>query len=207
MILGLICYLILLPITLLIANLLLKSNIITPTDDFRYQLGEGKNLLFRKTYAHSRIYRDGVYYIDMDSIADFCKLTTTGDGKHLRYVVRESEESVEFVIGESIAYINGVPERTGGNAFLYGGKLHIPLEFAKRSFINLDINLDTEINRITIVRKTDANGSYLALDFPYKLPDATDAINFAELEVEIQEQIIKQNQPTLPEGGEAGTQP
>ncbi len=198
---GVICYLILLPLVITTANLLLKTSVKASANDFRYQLGEGKSTLWRKTYSYFRIYRDGVYYIDMDSLAEYCKLTTTGDGKHLRYVVRESGESVEFVIGESIAYINGVSERTGGNAFLYEGKLHIPLEFAKRCFINLDISLDTERNRITIVRDTDQNGNYLSLDFPYKLPDATENINFAELEVEIQEQIIKQNQPVLPEEG------
>ncbi len=200
-ILGLIGYLILLPIAILISNLLLKANVMTATDDFRYQLGEGKNTLWRKTYSYSRICRDGVYYIDMDSLADYCELTTTGDGKNMRYVVRESSESVEFVIDESIAYINGVPERTGGNAFVYDGKVHIPLEFAKRCFLNLDIMLDTERNRITIVRRTDGNGNYLALDFPYKLQDETDKIIFGELEVEIQEQIIKQNQPAIPEDG------
>jgi hypothetical protein len=200
LLLGVICYLALLPITLLISNLLLKVNVTTSTDDFRYQLGEGKNTLWRKTYSYSRVCRDGVYYIDMDALADYCGLTTTGDGKNLRYVVRETTESVEFVIGESIAYVNGVPERTGGNAFIYGGKLHIPLEFARRCFLNLDITLDTERNRITIVRHTDQAGSYLALNFPYKLVDETDRIIFGELEVDVQEQIIKQNQPVIPEG-------
>ena len=205
MLLGVIGYLILLPIALLAANLLIKANVMTSTDDFRYQLGEGKNTLWRKTYAYSRVCRDGVYYIDMDALADYCKLTTTGDGKNMRYVVRESAEAVEFVIGESIAYVNGVPERTGGNAFMYGGKLHIPLEFAKRCFLNLDITLDTDQNRITIVRHTDDKGNYLALDFPYKLADETDRIIFAELDVDIQEQIIKQNQPTHPDGDNDST--
>ena len=118
----------------------------------------------------------------------------------MRYVVRSTSESVEFVIGESIAYINGVPERTGGNAFMYAGKVHIPLEFAQRCFNNLEITLDTERNRISIVRKTDSRGEYLDLDFPYKVVSENNRIIFGELEVEIQEQIIKQNQPTLPEG-------
>ncbi|MBO5041142.1 MAG: hypothetical protein J6D09_08625 [Clostridia bacterium] len=200
LVLGVIAYLILLPMVVLIANLLLKSNVMTETDDFSYRLGTGKNTVSIKTYSYSRVCRDGVYYIDMDALADYCELTTTGDGKNMRYVVRETAESVEFVLGESIAYINGVPDRTGGNAFLYGGKVHIPLEFAKRCFINLDITLDTERNRITIVRNTDEKGNYLALDFPYKLTDGTDKIVFGELEVEIQEQIIKQNQPVIPEG-------
>jgi hypothetical protein len=136
----------------------------------------------------------------MDSLADYCKLTTTGDGNVMRYVVRETSESVEFVMGESIAYINGVPERTGGNAFVYDGKVHIPLEFAKRCFLNLEITLNTEKNSITIVRSTDEKGNYVPLDFPYKLTDGTDKIVFGDLDVEIQEQIIKQNQPTPPTG-------
>ena len=200
LVLGLIAYFILLPLSVLLSNLLLSSSAMTETDDFSYRLGTGKNTVSIKTYSYSRVYRNGVYYIDMDALADYCELTTTGDGKNMRYVVRESAEAVEFVIGESIAYINGVPDRTGGNAFFYGGKVHIPLEFAKRCFNNVDITLDTERNRITIVRNTDDNGDYLILDFPYKLTDGTDKIVFGELDVEIQEQIIKQNQPVIPEG-------
>lgn len=196
--LGVIGYAILLPLCILVASLMLKANISSEADNFRYQLGEGKNTVSRKTYSFERIYRNGVYYIDMDSLADYCELTTTGDGKNMRYVVRETAESVEFVIGESVAYINGVSERTGGNAFVYDGKVHIPLEFAKRCFLNLDITLDTKNNTITIVRQKDDSGNMLSLDFPYKLPFVTDKINFGALDVEIQEQIIKQNQPDLP---------
>lgn len=203
--LGIIGYVILLPIAVLTVTLLLKANVASVTGNFSYQLGQGKNTLSRKTYPFVRIHRDDVYYIDMDSLADYCKLTTTGDGKYMRYVVRESSESVEFVIGESIAYINGVPERTGGNAFMYEGKVHIPLEFAKRCFLNLDISLDTKKNTIMIVRQTDEKGNYVPLDFPYKLVDDTDKIIFGDLDVDIQEQIIKQNQPAIPEDG-SGTE-
>ena len=132
----------------------------------------------------------------LNAVAQYCDLTVTGDGKHMRYVVRETEESVEFVLGESVAYINGVAERTGGNSFVSDGKVYIPLEFAKRCFLNLDITIDTKLSRITIVRKTDDKANYLPLDFPYKLTDASDKIIFGELDVDIQEQIIKQNQPT-----------
>ena len=81
---------------------------------------------------------------------------------------------------------------------LLGKKVHIPLEFAKRCFLNLEITLDTKNNTITIVRQKDDSGNMLSLDFPYKLPFVTDKINFGALDVEIQEQIIKQNQPDLP---------
>ncbi len=195
-ILGFVGYLVLLPITILIASLLLNSGVTVSNDDFRIQLGEGKNIVSKKMYSFDRIYRNDIYYIDMDAVAQYCDLTITGDGKHMRYVVRETEESVEFVLGESVAYINGVAERTGGNSFVSDGKVYIPLEFAKRCFLNLDITIDTKLSRITIVRKTDDKANYLPLDFPYKLTDASDKIIFGELDVDIQEQIIKQNQPT-----------
>lgn len=201
--LGFIGYVILLILTILIGSLLLPMNISSETDDFRYQLGPNDNVISRKTYSHFKLCRGDTYYIEMDSLADYCDLTTTGDGKVMRYVVRSSGEAIEFVLSESIAYINGVPERTGANAYVSDGKVYIPLEFAQRCFINLDITLDTERNRITIVRKTDGDGNYLDLTFPYKLPSNSESINFAELEVEIQEMIIKQNQPEQPEQPES----
>ena len=193
--LGFIGYVILLLLTILIFSLLLPMNTSSKTGDFRYQIGPNNDVVSRKTFSFFTLYRGDTYYVEMDSIADYCELTTTGDGKVMRYVVRSSGEEIEFVISESVAYINGVPERTGANAYISDGKVYIPLEFAKRCFINLDITLDTERNRITIVRKTDGNGNYLDLTFPYKLPHNSQCINFAELDVAIQEMIIKQNQP------------
>lgn len=193
--LGFIGYIILLVLTILISSLLLPMHSSSRTDNFRYQLGPNNDVISRKTYSFFTLCRSDTYYIEMDSLADYCDLTTTGDGKVMRYVVRSSGEAIEFVLAESIAYINGVPERTGANAYVSDGKVYIPLEFAQRCFINLDITLDTERNRITIVRKTDDNGNYLDLSFPYKLPDKSQSIDFAELDVEIQEMIIKQNQP------------
>ncbi len=200
--LGFIGYIILLVLTILISSLLLPMHTSSKTDNFRYQLGPNNDVISRKTYSFFTLYRNGTYYIEMDSLADYCNLTTTGDGKVMRYVVRSSGEAIEFVLSESIAYINGVSERTGANAYVSDGKVYIPLEFAQRCFINLDITLDTERNRITIVRKTDGNGNYLDLTFPHKLPDKSQSINFAELDVEIQEMIIKQNQPQEPETDE-----
>ncbi len=168
------------------------------TEDVRYQLGPNDDVVSRKYYPFSRVYRGGIYYIEMDSLAEYCTFTTTGDSKIMRYVIRDTSEAVEFHIGESIAYVNGVPERTGGDSFIASGKVYIPLEFAQRCFVNLEISLDTEKNRITIVRLTDEKENYLPISFPHKLPTTTERINFAALDVEIQEEIIKQNQPVLP---------
>lgn len=204
-ILGLVAYAILLPICILSVALALPHHTTPETNDFTYQLGTGKNVYSIKVFGYKTVRRGGVYYIDMDGLAEYCDLTTTGNSKRMRYVVRETGESIEFVIGESIAYINGVSERTDSTVFLSGGKVYVPLSFAKRCFQGINITLDLDNNKITIDRQQDGNGGFLDLSFPYKLPDLSPSINFAELDPEIQNDIIMQNQPSAPETPESGT--
>lgn len=204
-ILALIAYAVILPITILLFSVMLPRAAVSDGKDVVYQLGTNKNVISRKIYSSSSIKRNGIYYVDMDSIASYCNLTVTGNSERMRYVVRESGEAVEFLIGQSIAYINGVSERTGGDAYVSSGKVYVPLEFAKRCFVGIDIALDLKNSKITIIRQTDANGEALALSFPYKLPNTMESINFGELDAEIQNDIIMQNQPTQPENPDGNT--
>lgn len=171
----------------------------TERDDIRFQLGADGQVISRKYYPFSTLHRDGIYYVDMDGIAEYCDLTATGNDTAIRYVVRTTGEEVEFYIGESLAYVNGVAERTGGASYIRGGKLYIPLEFAVRCFKNLEITLNEERGRITVVRAVDEKDQYIDVSFPHKVPVTADGIVFGQLEVAIQEQIIAQNQPQIPE--------
>ncbi len=168
-------------------------------DEIRFQLGSDGQFISRKYYPFSSLYRNGIYYVDMDSIADYCDLTATGNERALRYVVRSTGEEVEFYVGESIAYVNGVTERTGGESYISGGRLYIPLDFAVRCFGNLEITLNEERGRITVVRAVDDKDQYIDISFPHKVPITIESIVFGQLEVAVQEQIIAQNQPQIPD--------
>lgn len=204
-VLALLVYAIFVPIGFIIFKATLNGTITNSGKEYVYQLGSSKDVYSKKIYSTSKIKRGGTYYIDMDSIADYCSLTTTGSDVSMRYVVKDSEESIEFVLGQSIAYINGVPERTGADVFVSGGRVYVPLNFAVRCFNGLNITLDTENYKITIEKQTDQYGKYLELSFPYKLPSNTKPINFGELPIEIQNQIIASNttEPDAPENNGA----
>lgn len=195
---GVIIYAVMIPIIILCVKIALPSNSTTKTKDFTYQLGPDGNVYSSKIYSYTKVRVGNEYYINMDSLAEYCSLTTTGDSQTIRYVVRSSGDYVEFVIGQSIAYINGVQERTGATVMLKNNILYVPVTFAQRCFNGVEINVDESENKITIVRLQDSSKNYLDLSFPYKLPKTNDKINFADLDADIQEIIIMQNQPQLP---------
>ena len=195
---GLIIYAIMLPIIVLCIKIALPSHSTPKTKDFIYQLGPDNNVYSSKIYSYTRVRIGNEYYINMDSLAEYCSLTTTGDNESIRYVVRSSGDYVEFVIGQSIAYINGVQERTGAVVILKNNSIYVPVTFAQRCFVGVEITVDESANKITIVRLQDNNKEYLDLSFPYKLPKTNECINFADLDTDIQEIIIMQNQPQLP---------
>jgi hypothetical protein len=196
---GFAIYAVLVPIVILSVKAALPSNSSDRSGDYTYQLGSDDNIYSKKIYSRSRIKVGDEYYVNMDSIADYCTLTTTGDDESIRYVVRSSGDYVEFLIDQSIAYINGVQERTGAVVFLNNDTVYVPLTFAQRCFNGITIELNEKENKITIVRTKDSDGNFVDLSFPYKLPNTSNRINFADLDADIQEIIIMQNQPQLPE--------
>lgn len=198
-IIALFLYVIVLPIGILIFNFTVPYGSNLGSSDITFQLGEGNEIFLKKLYDNSKLNIGGIYYIDMDAVADYCSLTVTGDSKSMRYVSRSSRDSVEFFINESIAIINGVSERTGANIVIVNGNVYIPLSFAQRCFNGLSINYSEKDNKIVIDKMLDAQGNFVGLSFPYKLPEMNTSINFGELNAVIQEYIINQNQPPQPD--------
>lgn len=194
-VLVLICYAILMPISLLLVSLWLPHHTTPETRDFTYQLGDDKNVISKRIYSWSTVRTGDVYYLDMTGLASYCEMATTGDSEKMRYIVKATGEVIEFVLGQSVAYINGIPERTGGDIYLSNNRVYVPLEFVARCFTGLDVDLDTDHNKITLVRETDNDGNLLVIGFRYKLSATTAPIIFNALELEIQNQILYQNQP------------
>lgn len=197
--LTLICYAILLPVSLFFVSLWLPHHTTPETGDFIYQIGPDKDYLSRKTYGWSTVRSGDIYYLDMTGIASYCNLATTGDSKKIRYIVKETGETVEFILGQSIAYINGIPERMGGDVYEKSGKIYVPLDFVSRVFTGLSVTLDLEKNKITLLRVTNEKEEPLVISFPVKNPDTTPEIDFDTLDTELQNQILyPTTQPTDP---------
>ena len=192
------CYAILMPISLLLVSLWLPHHTTPETKNYIYQLGPDTNTYIRKVCSWDTVRRDKTFYVDMTGLAAYCEMSTTGDDAKRRFIVRETGDTVEFIMGQSIAYINSLPERTGGDAYLRDGKVYVPMDFISRCFLGVTVSLDTEKNKITIIRETDEKDNYLTVSFPYRITETIDPIRFTELDVDIQNQIAEQNRPPQP---------
>ncbi len=195
----LIGYAVLMPLSLLLAALWLPHHNTPETSDYVYQVGPDKNYYSKKVLSWKTVRNGDQYYLNMTELADFCDLTTTGDERAIRYIVKETGETVELVIGQSVAYVNGLQERTGADTLLKNGVVYASMDFVDHCFDGITVTLDTEKNKITVLRDTDENGDPAIVSFPYKPAAATDSIRFAELDTDLQLQILIQNRPPVPE--------
>lgn len=192
-------YAVLMPISILLVALWLPHHTTQETNDYIYQVGPDHNYYSRKVFSWDVIRSGNLYYLDMTELADYCEMTTTGNDEAIRYIVKETGETVEFVLGQSIAFINGIQERTGGNAYQKNGKVYVPMDFVNRCFDGIEATVDLENNKITILRETTEDGTSLTLSFPYKPSVSSSPIRFADLDADLQLQILIQNQPPEPD--------
>lgn len=200
----LLCYAILMPISVLAVALILPRHSTPETNDFVYQVGPDKNFYSRNVFPWNVVRTGNVYYVNMTELAAYCNMSTTGDETAMRYIVKESGETVEFALGQSIAYVNGIQERTGGDAYLKNGNVYVPLDFVNRCFHGVEASVDLDKAKITVLRETDANGDDVTISFPYKPVSTTTSIRFADLDHDLQLQILIQNQPPEPEEPDDG---
>ncbi len=199
LLLVLLSYAVLMPICLLALSFVLPHHSTPETNDFVYQVGPDKGYYARHVYPWHVVRTGSTYYINMTELAAYCGMSTTGDDTTRRYIIKETGETVEFIINESIAYVNGIQERTGGDAYIRNGSVYAPLDFVDRCFDGIDATVDIEKAKITVLQQSDSDGKPVTISFPYKPVTTTKAIRFADLSHDLQLEILIQNQPTTPE--------
>ncbi len=200
------CYAMIMTVCLAAISLYLPHHSTRETGNYVYQLGPDDGYYSRHTYSWDVVRNGDVFYLNMTEIATYCNMTTTGDDHVMRYIVKDTGETVEFVIGESIAMVNGVKERVGGNTYLRNGKVYVPMEFVNRCINGIRASVDTDTNKITVLRETTDSGDPAPISFPYKPSTTTSAIRFADLDHDLQLQILIQNQPKDPTENEGGSE-
>ncbi|MBQ7124892.1 MAG: hypothetical protein IJO00_00880 [Clostridia bacterium] len=189
----LVLYAILMPIAVGIFWAWLPKHQTPETNNYTYQIGPDNNVISKKVYSWSTVRSGDTYYLDMSGIADLCNMTTTGDSKSMKFTSKDSGESVEFFLNESLAFINGIPCRMDDISYLKNDKVYVPMDFVKNSFKGLTVTLNTDTNKITIIRETDKTGAYLPLVFPFKQASLSYSIDFSSLDKELQEEINLRN--------------
>ncbi len=122
--------------------------------------------------------RDGTVYLPMSALSEMCNLTVTGTDKDLRYIPRDSDsQSVEFIIGTNIVYVNGVVARTSAPTFTAEGKLYVPVDFISRYADGLTLEVDEVQHKVTVFRNVisvDADGKKTYDDITFKLSRNSD---------------------------------
>lgn len=205
----LVIYAVLMPVSLLLFRLWLPRHTSPETRNYTYIVMSGKSVVSRRSYPWSTVRSENVYYLDMTGIADLCGMTTTGDAESLKYTVRASGESVRFTVGQSLAYVNGIPERMESDCEVKNGRLYVPMDFVNRCFSGISAELDSEKNRITVTRETDdETGDEVTVSFAFKKAEAISAIDFNSLDHDIKQQILLREETNKPgnEGNDGGDQ-
>ena len=97
--------------------------------------------------------RYGERYIPMYLISDYCDLTVTGTSEQLKYSSRVLPgQNVRFNVDCAIAYVNGQKVLMKAPAFIFDGKLYVPVDFLKTYSVGITIE-ESESGDSLIVSK------------------------------------------------------
>lgn len=95
--------------------------------ELEYCVGPSDNT---KTVSTEDYSRNGELYVSMADLVKLCGFTVTGTDDEIKYISPdEGNESVMFVVGTTIAYVNKVKLELRSPTFRDGGVLYVPYSF------------------------------------------------------------------------------
>ncbi len=123
-------------------------------NDYDVCIGEdGADSTLKYRSSSEIVGANGTYNISIDKLRKLCEFTVTGEDDILRYIPRgSSDQSVSFVVGTDIAYINGVMIHMESPSFMWSNQLHVPISFFKNYVTNLQVTHNPSEDTITVKR-------------------------------------------------------
>lgn len=119
----------------------------------RYKLSYGY-VDAKKTekYVYSKdIMRNGEMCVNFSDIAEFCRFTTVGDQKKVKFYFNNSDGDIlEIIVGSNIAYVNENPVNMPTSAYMIGDTIYLPVQFILRYFEGVAITSDDEKKTISV---------------------------------------------------------
>lgn len=116
---------------------------------YSYQIGVDKY-----TLKYSDAVRNGRVYISFTDVAELCGLAMTGSVDDMKFVIKGDEaETVRFVVGSRIAYVNTVETRLSGDSYYKNDELYVPIDFVGAYFKGLRVTLNEKDHRVTVERE------------------------------------------------------
>lgn len=123
--------------------------------DFSYKVGKASAL----TVDYDSMMRGGHLYVPLTPIIELCEMAVTGDTVELRYISRDAEEHVKFIVGSTQVFINGVEERISAAPYLDGEDLYIPYDFFSSYVSGISVLYDREKQAVTVEQIPVEEGS------------------------------------------------
>lgn len=123
--------------------------------DFSYKVGGAS----AQTVDYDSMMRGGHLYVPLTPIIDLCEMAVTGDTAELRYISRDAEEHVKFIVGSTQVFINGVEERLSAAPYLDGEDLYIPYDFFSSYVSGISVLYDQEKQAVTVAQIPVEEGS------------------------------------------------
>ena len=123
--------------------------------NFSYKVGTAS----AQTVAYDSMMRGGHLYVNLTPIVDLCEMAVTGDTAELRFISRDAEEHVKFIVGSTQVFINGVEERLSAAPYLDGEDLYIPYDFFSSFVSGISVLYDQEKQSVTVAQVPVEEGS------------------------------------------------
>ena len=122
--------------------------------DYKIVIGEDEaESSIEYTSPANTVGANGTYNVSIDAMRDLCEFTVTGDSDILRYIPRGNPaQSVSFVVGTDVAYVNGVMIHLEAKSFMSKGELHVPISFFKNYVAELQLHHNPSDALITVMR-------------------------------------------------------
>ena len=133
---------------------------------YTYQIGDEKY-----TMRYSDAVKSGRLYISFTDVAELCDLALTGSVNDMKFVIKGDEaETVRFVVGTRIAYVNTVETRLSADSYYKNDKLYVPVDFVSAYFKGLSVTVDEKAHKVTVERRLlnelDENGKLVKGEEP-----------------------------------------
>ncbi len=154
---------------------------------YSYTVGDEKYSL-----PYAKAVKNGRVYISFTDIAEMCDLAVTGSADDMKYVIKGDEaETIRFVTGTRVVYVNGIETRLGTECYFENDELYVPVDFVSTYFKGLDTTLDERTHKVSVSRiitnlnekgKLDKNAEaeYAELSFLLQSPLGLDPLNEEE---------------------------
>lgn len=164
-------------VSIVISSVLNRDTVKKSKGEYTYYIG---NEFSKEDYAAA--VRNGKIYISMNSIAELCELTLSGNLDNDFRFYTPGGTWISFAPNSSDAIINGYGIPMPSPAYINGTSCHVPLEFIDYIMGGIEVSVDEAENTVTVKRleysdSTRLEPHYLDVVFTLKTNSSLDSLD------------------------------